>query len=85
MIELVFGLGKVGVHAKMDLDSARVCLGTLNKKLTIGETFNAFDVASEDVVLTFENEEGLDVLMQALRTCKEYGFTRISPEYRMGA
>ena len=83
MINLTFGNGKVGIKAKGNLKTQQIILGTLDKAYCVGASFDPFDLKPE-INLTFETEESLDVLINALQCCKAH-FVEIPDELRMGA
>ena len=86
MIQLVFGLGKIGIQLGMDPGMCpKLYLGTLKEACETGEPYGDANLEQQEVLLTFLNEEGLDVLIDALSLCKERGFTKIPDELRMGA
>ena len=87
MIQLVLGLGKVGVQTELNIRTgeANIYLGTLSKTYKPGDTFKDDDLESQKVLLTFLNKEGLDVLRDALDTIKKFDFKKIPIELQMGA
>jgi len=85
MIQLVFGLGKIGIQTKLESGDVKIYLGTLTKKHEPGDSYEDEDLKQQEVLLTFLNEAGLDVLLEALEACKEFGFRKIPDELRMGA
>ena len=86
MIQLVLGLGKIGVQIGMDPGMCpKLYLGTLKEKCEPGESYEDNNLQQQEVLLTFTTEEGLDVLIDALSLCKERGFNKVPDELRMGA
>jgi hypothetical protein len=83
MIQMNFGNGEIGVRFKCSPNVKNVVLGPLKKAQELGTEFSNKDFQPM-VNLTFETEEGLDVLINALQCCKA-SFVEIPLELRMGA
>lgn len=85
MLYLIFGDGLIGVETT-PCARPTVCLSRLDDALEIGAKCN--DVVSQPVAkLTFKNKEGLDVLINALRICRDCleEVREVPPELRFGA
>ncbi len=82
MIYLTFGAGTVGVRT-IHCSVPCIELSKLRHTMEIGDSFKD-ENSDPEVRLLFQNKEGLDVLLEALKACR-VNLVESPPEMRMGA